>query len=261
MNPGQFPDQATNVASPRKPGDSHWYIILSALAAVATIVSLFILVFPSLPFGKATPKPSPTPVSLTYAAHIPGPGCDSNQASVWNLLNATVDCTTTGLAVNASINPSVSRRLNAEVTFRWQNHPFPQDYTAQVTIAPHATSDKEPICGGLDVLGSTAGSYILLVCSNSSWLVARYDENGTASIIARGQLAHNPSYRVEVHVTGQAILSTVDGNVVNQATRDPTYAQTSFLELVTAQPNTIPAIDRTVTAYFLDFRYSYQPGP
>jgi hypothetical protein len=250
-----------NAAKAREP---RWYIIISTVAALATIISVLFLVGPSLPFGKtapkptATPKPSPTPVVLTYSAQQPGPGCDTNPEAGWNALNALVECRDSGLAVTAKIDPAVATRLNAEVTFVWKNHPFPQDYSAKVNISPQATSNGETICGGLDVLGSTAGSYILLVCSNGEWLVARYDEKGTASIIARGLLSQKPIYTVAVHVAGQNIISTVDGVMINQTARESPYAQTSFLELVTAQPGKIPATDRTATAIFSDFSYAYQ---
>ncbi|HEU5438934.1 MAG TPA: hypothetical protein VFU88_06570 [Ktedonobacterales bacterium] len=254
------PDQP-NAAKAREP---RWYIIISTVAALATIISVLFLVGPSLPFGKtapkptATPKPSPTPVVLTYSAQKPGPGCDANPEAGWKALNALVTCGESGLVVTAKIDPTVAVRLNAEVTFVWKNHPFPQDYSAKVNVTPHATSNGETICGGLDVLGSTAGSYILLVCSDGEWLVARYDEKGTASIIATGLLAKQAAFNVEVHVAGQDIISTVDGVVVNQTTRASAYAQTSFLELVTAQPTKIPTTDRTATAVFSDFSYSYQ---
>lgn len=251
----------------RRAGDPRWYIIVSTLAALATIISVAFLVAPSLPFGKATPtptvspKPSPTPVAVTYSATRPGPECDTSQEAEWRPLNALVECRESGFAITAKIEPTAAVRLNAEVTFVWKNHPYPQDYLAKVSIAPQATSNGEKICGGLDVLGSTAGSYILLVCSDGGWIVARYNEKGTAIIIATGALSKKTIYGVEIHVAGQDIISTVDGVVVNRTTREPAYTQTSFLELVTAQPAAIPATDRTATALFSDFSYSYQSLP
>jgi hypothetical protein len=266
MTPNQDPERK-QVEDAGRARDPRWYIILSTLAAVATIVSVIVLAVPALPFGKptakprATPTPSPAPVVLTYDARQPGPACDTNPEAGWNALNALVACQATGLAVTARIDPTVAVRLNAEVMFAWKNHPFPQDYTAKVTISPQATSHGERVCGGLDVLGSTAGSYILLVCSNGDWITARYNEHGTASIIATGLLTKKSAYAVEVHVAAQDIISTVDGTVVNQTTREAAYTQTSFLELVTAQPATIPATDRTATALFSDFSYSYPSRP
>jgi len=246
-----------------------WYIIISTLAALATIASVVFLAAPSLPIGKAaptptvTPKPSPTPVVLTYSAPKPGPVCDTNQEADWRPLNATVDCRDSDVAITVRIDPSVAFRLNAEVQFVWKNHPYPQDYSAQVNISPQATSNGERVCGGLDVLGSTAGSYILLVCSNGEWHVGRYNDTGRFSLIASGLVTAkaNSLYRAQIHVAGQDIISSVDGTVVNKTTREAAYAQTSYLILATAQPDQIPATDRTVTSIFSDFSYAYQSLP
>jgi len=257
----------TKVEDAEKARNPRWYIILSTLAALATIVSVVFLVVPSLPIGKTaptptvTPRPSPTPVVLTYSAPKPGPGCDTNQEAAWSTFNAQVECRASGLAITVKIDPAAAIRYIGEVHFVWKDHPFPQDYTARVKIAPQATSSGETICGGLDVLASTAGSYILYMCSNGEWDVARFNEKGTFVLITMGFLSKKASYGVEVHVAGQEIISTVDGTVVNRTTREPAYAQTTNLWLVTGQPVQIPAVDRTATALFSDFVYSYASQP
>jgi hypothetical protein len=264
---------ALNQDSTQKTEDSgkgqgpRWYIIISTLAALATIASVVFLAAPSLPFLKAVPtptvapSPTPTPVVLTYSAPKPGPVCDTNQEVDWRPLNAVVDCRDSDVAITVRIDPSVAFRLNAEVQFVWKNHPYPQDYSAQVNISPQATSNGERVCGGLDVLGSTAGSYILLVCSNGEWHVGRYNDTGRFSLIESGLLTVKPPYRAQIHVAGQDIISSVDGTVVNMTTREAAYAQTSYLILATAQPDQIPATDRTVTSIFSNFSYSYPSLP
>ena len=251
-----------------KAGGPRWYIIISTLAALATIASVIFLAAPSLPFLKtaptptAAPRPTPTPVVLTYSAPKPGPGCDTNQEATWKALNAVVDCRDSDAAISVAIDPSAARRLNGEVQFVWKNHPYPQDYTAQVNISPHATSTNGVVdCAGLAVLGSTAGSYALFVCSNGEWDVIRYDNTGTATIINTGSLSTKAVYGVQVHVAGQDIISSVDGTIVNKTTREAAYAQTSYLFLATAQPPQIPATDRTATANFSGFSYSYPSLP
>jgi hypothetical protein len=211
------------------------------LAAVLLLLVLLIVravVAPGNLFASPTIIP---PLTSSYTAQIPGPGCDHGTAAdMWKTGRehhqngvdvsdsyTTFSCQSNGLLITRTGYYNV---FGDAFFYNPGNQLFPPSYSVQVTAQIIHGDSRAAV--DLRVHGqSKYGGDGVVVRSNGQWLVAPFDnQTGAEEVpIASGMLAQKPrtiTMAAEVH--GAMITVTINGLQVATVS-DPNYKTTSFI--------------------------------
>jgi hypothetical protein len=221
--------------------------------AVTTIVVVGVS-FRSLP---TVMNATTTPVAVSYATPVPGPGCDGGDTSSvsgpkaiasWTVTAArggvTTHCRTGGFEVDLEPN------VGATISFTPPAGTFPHNYAVSV----HANLIQLSVgCVELETRVTAAGGYVTSVCRPDAWAVEKVASASTSGL-AGGTVPRADGYTIGAISDGANQRMTINGATVGDGV-DPTLTATSFLGLTAFNFGTQPS-----SVIFSDFHYAPLPG-
>ncbi len=148
-----------------------------------------------------TPSASSVPNVGSYAAAVPGPGCDTG-GGIWSAeVSTKVQCPSDSAQISSGLVAAI------DLTGVGNAAVLPQNYTVRVMVTP----DRRNVEGaGISIRRTLGGGYDVVINPRGAWFVRSLNTANEPE----GQVTASASYRLEVKVVNATATLFINGRKV-----------------------------------------------